>query len=186
MKTFSTVKRASMLVAAGTLVSAQGPCVKSGFSLELIQASCNFSSLLQVFTPFFNDPINSGDSCNRTAESELIALLGQPTRVFAENTLHDVCKAALDSQYSVPLESVPRLGQNFIKQFYNGHTKWNEQYATMYPTEKDGNQTNVLKRQASKVNDFFNGGASKTKVAWPDYTSSFASCKMNSAYCCWT
>ena len=182
MNLASFTLRALGLLVVVTAVSAQ--CVKTGFQLEILKGFCNFTSLLDAFTPFFNDPINSGTGCKSTAESELIALLRKTNRTLAERAVLDICKLA--TSRTVLFEDIPGYGREFIKEFFNGGTKWNEEYATMYPAEKDGSQGNLLMVDTAMVKAFFDGQAGTVKVAWPDYSINFANCRMNSAYCCWT
>jgi hypothetical protein len=177
--------RALILLTAATAVSSAS-CVKGGFQLDVLEGSCNFTSLLKVFTPFFKDPVNSGPGCTLTAEAELILLLGQTSRGGAEVALHGICKAAFNNQLSEPFEDIPGRGIEFIREFFNGGTEWNEQYATMYPAKKDGNESNVLENEAYLVRDYFEGQAASGLLKWPDYISpNFGNCQMNSAYCCW-
>jgi hypothetical protein len=175
------------LTAGKIAESAPTPCVQTGFQLEVLNGSCNFTSLLEEFTPFFEDPVNAGPGCTSSAEVELISLLGQSTRGGAETVLAAVCKEAFAKQNSVPFENIPGYGKEFIREFYNGGTKWNEEYATMFPAKEGGLESNLLMDDAPMVYAFFEGRAKTGMVDWPDYISpNFANCQMNSAYCCWT
>jgi hypothetical protein len=162
--------------------------VKGGFQLEVLKGSCNFASLLEVFIPFFEDPVNSGPDCSLTAEAELISLLGQSTRGGAEKALFAVCNNAFVKQNSVPFENIPGYGREFIREFFNGGTTWNEEYSTKFPPTREGFESNKLMDDTPMIDEFFERRAKTSKVLWPDYIPDFSSstCQMNSAYCCWT
>ena len=183
---------ATVLTVMVPLASSQ--CVQHGFRLEGFTQNCTFESLLEIFTPFFDDPVNQGSSCTHTAQEELMVLLGATNLAQAETALQTVCAAGFDSYNNkVPFESIPghRGSRDFIRRYFNGGTDWNEQYATLYSgngsaaADDDDGLSYVLQQDANVVERFYKDQARYTMVEWPEYASNFQQCNMNAAYCCW-
>ena len=170
-----------------TIPSVSSQCVQGGFSLD-VEDECNFETLLESFTPFFEDPVNSGGtSCPYdSAEQDLILLLGATTRAEAEDAVHTICVDMFENYpMKVPFENIPGYDRDFVGRYYNGGTKWNEQYATKYAGGEDGELTQILRQDAAQVKTFYESGGQYGMVEWPDYLPNFEECSMNAAYCCW-
>ena len=182
------MRAASTAVMAIFLPLAASQCVKHGFVLGGSASECTFAALLQLFTPFFDDPVNRGPSCSSTAEQELIALLGAQNLADADTAIKAICTQGFKSySSSVPFESIPgQLGsQDFIRKYFNGGTDWNEQRATLFPPgDEPGELSNLVCEDAEVIRDFYENQGSHGMVQWPDYLENFQ-CNMNAAYCCW-
>jgi len=92
---------------------------------------------------------------------------------------------------AVPWSEITREGEKFDKEYYDGNGDWNEEHQTNYPHPPVvvGEASNVLNRDAERVDDLYETHVQRFPLQWPgDYPTSmtnFANCELQSAMCCW-
>jgi hypothetical protein len=177
-------------------VSVHSACIDGIFDLEL-KGHCNYTTVLAAFEGVFEDIVNVNSGCpaSRTHTEELHELLGVNSEGSAVNAVKDICRTGwaeyFQSDSKIPLASVPGPrknypdGESFIVSYYNGGTAWNEEVATLYPPEagKEGTQnpeSNLLKRDAALVKQFYDGDGSYKRVSFPDHLPNFDTCEIDS------
>jgi len=83
-----------------------------------------------------------------------------------------------------PFKYAHKKGNQFEQIYYNGGTYWNEEVQTKLET---GDNTNVLKDDASQVKEFYDSLGQTTHMEWPGDLTNFEldKCEINAAMCCW-
>merc|ERR1719297_167893 len=116
------------------------------------------------------------------------------TAESAVSLINDACSAAKEaySDYNeVPWSEVTQKGNKFDKEFFDGNGDWNEQHQTNYPHEPSvpGEPSNVLSRDAERVDDLHETNAKRYPLQWPGDSptsiSNFENCELQSVMCCW-
>ena len=193
-----------LLLASATKASAAVSCISGPFQIQVDDSDqyCDFDQLLEHFTEFFNDPVNVDATCAASTDvaTEFYALFGATTEDGARAAHKQVCQDGLAAHYatqSPPLpftDTVRHYDDAWLKRYYDGGTKFNEEVATMYPpfdvNDRRNPQSNLLKRDAAQVNNFYEGMGRYGTVEWPDQYNNFQTtnggeCAYNAAYCCW-
>jgi len=161
-----------------SIVNACDLLLDSAFHLEF-DGHCDYENLLETFTTFYEDPIESY-SCTESAEEALQILLGN-------TTIQEICRSAYESYDFFAFSDIAKMGGDFEQIYYNGGTDWNEEFETKYPTDADGNPTNHLRKDAARVKQIYDTEAEYGLIEWPDSLTNFnpKQCQYNSAYCCW-
>lgn len=170
-------------------------CVSGDFTLHVIKGNCDYVDLQEALTTFMSDRVNVADGCGPDdARQELVRLLvndDDDEEASARIAVETLCRAAMEDfgeqRSSLPLEDAvpPGLeGQAFVEHYYQGASDWNEQVATLYPQDEDG-ESNLLARDAALVKRFYEGPGTYGRVEWPEYIDTMRSCVLNTVYCCW-
>ncbi len=80
---------------------------------------------------------------------------------------------------------ITNKGSNFDKEYYDGNTFWNEEYQTNYDTLIPDEPSNVLRRDAERVDDLYETVAERVAFEWPNHIDNFENCEIRAAMCCW-
>jgi len=186
MKTASTALSVILLSTLATSPS-QAACISDGFFLQVVEGDCSFAYVLESFETIFNN--NPACATSDGPETELLNILQAPDYQAAETMFENLCDGAWSSYVAnmnkVAFKDIARLGERFVKQFFNGKTDWNELVQTRFPTTTNGSPSFELSKQARQVAQFFTAEASFGQVIWPS-VSNVNSCASNTAYCCWS
>mmetsp|Transcript_15515 Transcript_15515/g.22118 ORF Transcript_15515/g.22118 Transcript_15515/m.22118 type:complete len:439 (+) Transcript_15515:52-1368(+) len=154
------------------------------------RGSCTYEELLERVEL----KILESSRCINTAKEEIALLMGYSDPIRFEDEVKDavtgLCKAAMkkfedDPTSTVKWSRVTQKGDQFDKEYYDGNTFWNEEYQTDYDGLIPGEPSNVLNRDAERVDDLYYTVASRTQFEWPDYMPNFEDCELRSAMCCW-
>lgn len=175
--------------------AATSQCVLHGFDLNF-DASCSYSSILSSFEEFFDNPAIKTDDCTNTAEQELKYLFGVADEEI-DAFVKDLCKRSVDAFPGLQFEEIPRSGPDFLREYYNGNTIWNEEHQTDYPKEgvDYDHPSNVLRTRndvniygdAGHVDNVYRGEGQYGVIDWPNHLTNFEldKCTTNAAMCCW-
>eukprot|EP00592_Proboscia_alata_P029000 CAMPEP_0194442526 /NCGR_PEP_ID=MMETSP0176-20130528/126179_1 /TAXON_ID=216777 /ORGANISM="Proboscia alata, Strain PI-D3" /LENGTH=974 /DNA_ID=CAMNT_0039268633 /DNA_START=53 /DNA_END=2976 /DNA_ORIENTATION=- len=181
------------VVATSSIRYANSECVVGGFDLTF-QGYCNYENILAKFRTFFDNPVNQAAGCTNTAEQELNILLGGSD---IDAAIKSICKESVDNFDSLDFDDIPRAGPDFVREYYNGNTEWNEEHETSFPLDDHDNPTNILRSRqvngrniygdAGNVKNVFDGAAQYGVISWPGHLSNFEldKCTTNAAMCCW-
>eukprot|EP00585_Thalassiosira_rotula_P006502 CAMPEP_0196158876 /NCGR_PEP_ID=MMETSP0910-20130528/46036_1 /TAXON_ID=49265 /ORGANISM="Thalassiosira rotula, Strain GSO102" /LENGTH=1315 /DNA_ID=CAMNT_0041423787 /DNA_START=50 /DNA_END=3998 /DNA_ORIENTATION=- len=178
---------------------AQQQCsgVSGPFTLTDITGHCTYDVLLEEYTSQVFDAMGSTCSENKLTAKEdfdaklLATFTGAKTGVDAGAML---CKSLYDDATVVPFTNAADKGTDlhFEQLFYNGRGEWQEEVETLYEAkDADGNKvaTSVLRKDASKVNEFYGNTAQYGRVSWPgegeNALPNFDNCPSHAAMCCW-
>jgi len=185
------------VVTASSVVSqASSSCISGGFQLKF-EGECNYDSILRTFRDdVFNNPFNAPECTaqNATVEAELNSFLGGGDDDQVQQAADDLCLSAFENHVSqTTLDEIVSERDGFIQDYFNGGTPWNEYHQTNYPTDDNGDPTNVLRSNdgivgdAERVKNAFEGVAQYGVIGWPEDLSNFetAKCIANSVMCCW-
>ena len=161
------------------------------FRLNVYDAACeDLDQLVEAFNELYNSP--STGCPGGDGSQELYYILGAVDEDGAAAELERLCKAQLvehqNSQSPIDFkDSVRYYDDAWVKRYFNGGTKFNEEVATLYPPEgDDGDESNLLENDAEQVELFYEGQGTYGKLAWPSQIDNFGStCQMNAAMCCW-
>jgi len=174
----------------------EGACMPST-EFTLHTKGCSYNALVTSIQQALNnaDPqTHSSIPCPHDAETELGFHLSMNATSSPEELVHDICKAASDSYFNehyVPWSDVTQKGDRFDKEYYDGNSEWNEEHQSNYPHPPivPGEASNVLNRDAERVDDLYETHLQKYPLQWPgdDPTnlSNFKDCQLQSAMCCW-
>ena len=88
-------------------------------------------------------------------------------------------------QWNEALSQVTNKGSNFDSEYYDGNTFWNEEYQTNYDTLIPDEPSNVLSRDAERVDDLYETVAERVPFEFPTHIDNFDNCEMRTAMCCW-
>lgn len=80
---------------------------------------------------------------------------------------------------------ITNKGSNFDKEYYDGNSFWNEEYQTNYDTLIPDEPSNVLRRDAERVDDLYETVAERVPFEWPNHIDNFENCEIRAAMCCW-
>lgn len=173
---------------SGRLLDASKSCFGSVDFSIYFKGHCNYETLENRM----KIELDKNEECGNSAREEILLLLGitDPTQVNqAKDKVTQICLDAVDKFSKDPKSSVdfPQIagkGKIFDKNYYDGGTFWNQEYQTNYDTLIPGEPSNVLSRDADRVDDVYETVARKAQFKWPDMPN-FANCTMNAAMCCW-
>jgi len=116
-------------------------------------------------------------------EAEFFAMLGAEDEAEATATVGQMCEGADETSREnfIPWSAVTDRGYQFDKEFFNGGTFFNEDYATADAPDLLATQTARLKQIESTV-------LKKRGISWPSNIENFSddSCDEPVAMCCWT
>jgi hypothetical protein len=171
-------------------------CIKES-PLELGTSACSYGSLVASVKQRLDNPdIMSYDAvqCPHSAAEELGLHLG--TNLTESEMVEIVSNACETANVKNPIgtlawSEVTGKGDKFDKEYYDGNGEWNEEHQTNYPHPPyyEGQPSNVLKRDAQRIDDLYEGVAQSVPIQWPGDSptsmSNFANCELQSAMCCW-
>lgn len=145
--------------------------------------------------------VAENELCINNGDDEVQLLLGiiagpsDPGAIQkAKNKIEQLCHAAMDAvkddpnkvvQWNDALGQVTNKGTNFDKEYFDGNTFWNEEYQTEYDTLIPGEPSNVLRRDAERVDDLYETVAGRVPFEWPSHIDNFENCEIRAAMCCW-
>jgi len=114
---------------------------------------------------------------------EFFSLLGVDDETEATSKVNDICLEAerASTEGFFPWSSVTKRGYQFDKEFFNGGTIFNEEYATV-------DSPNKLQRDTARLKLVEDHVLSKRGISWPENISNFStesSCDSRAAMCCW-
>ena len=136
-----------------------------------ISGECNYST------------VKAGILASSCTEAEFFAMLDVNTEADATAAVAQLCEGADDTSKGnfVPWSKVTDQGYQFDKEFFNGGTILNEDYATADSPDLLATQTARMKQIESAV-------LRKKGISWPSYIENFSddSCDEPVAMCCWT
>lgn len=175
-----------VLTLPSSFVVSQQQCITGGFSV-LINDLCNYPKLLAAFQVFYAQPFNINAGCNLSAEPLLQSLLGVSNAADGAAAVASICQQGFAGFNALPFREIPGPfgSDDFIKQYYNGGTDFNEHVATLFPSLSPGVESMLLSEEASNVAVTFTGEATFGMLKWPDYVPNFQTCSNNAAMCCW-
>mmetsp|Transcript_25831 Transcript_25831/g.55583 ORF Transcript_25831/g.55583 Transcript_25831/m.55583 type:complete len:1002 (+) Transcript_25831:149-3154(+) len=181
----------SSLVAAQTQTCSG---VSGPFSLKDVTRTCNYETLLDEYTRQVFDV--TGSTCaggsDVTAKEDLDAKMMAATGdTNGEDAAIAICKALYDNADLTAFNEAADKGSDpsdlhFEQEFYNGGGEWQEEVETIYASD-DRSATSVLREDAAKVREFYEGRGSYSRVEWPNALTNFddATCSSHAAMCCW-
>jgi len=165
------------------------------------KGGCNFDSLVDRMKVKIEDnessssvasfllDTNADDSCSNTAKEEVLLLLGTTNETLAEAKVKTLCLDAAelfaeDPKTSLDFSQIADKGEMFDKNYFDGGTFWNQEYQTNYDRDVPDEPANVLRRDASRVDDIYESSARDSQIKWPKMPN-FENCSMRAAMCCW-
>lgn len=171
------------------------PCLpNTEFNLHV--NGCSYDKLLQSIQQemHYPDPItHSINPCFHSAEDEL--KLHLPENVTdVPGFVDDLCMQAHEKyevEQEIPWSDVTQKGDKFDKEYYDGNGDWNEEHQSNYPHPPviPGQASNVLNRDAERVDDLYETRIQRYPLQWPGDAptsmSNFDNCQLQAAMCCW-
>ena len=180
------------LLAALPAAALAQECLLGGFHLEF-DGGCTPETVLAAYEEqVFGAAGATSDACTLDAAADLNLKL----TAAGIDDLQALCDSVYNTQEQVPFTHAAKRGDDmhFEREFFNGHTDWQEEVETIYETD-DGTRTSILKEDAEQVRAFFEGVAQGRRVEWPGALPNFqssvtdgndlATCTTNAAMCCW-
>ena len=187
----------------GRRMDAAGSCFGPHDFDFSFKGGCNFDSLVdRMKTKIDNNERSSSveqlltktsesESCTNSAEEEILLLLGMNSTQteLAKEKVRALCldaaeKFAEDPNTSLDFSQIADKGEMFDKNYFDGGTFWNQEYQTNYDRDVPGEPANVLRRDASRVDDIYESSARNSQIKWPKMPN-FENCSMRAAMCCW-
>ena len=176
----------------------EDPCLPSiNFEL-MISGTCSYSKVIYSVQQLLDypDPMtHSVHPCPHSAIDEIfLHLPSGTTSDDLEKLFYDICKEAQDDYFDnnyVPWSEVTLQGGKFDKEYYDGNGDWNEEHQSNYPHPPviPGKASNVLNRDAARVDDLYENQIQRYPLKWPGNSptslSNFANCELQAAMCCW-
>jgi hypothetical protein len=184
----------SLATAALTLSTASASTLRKGTGRNLQETACYEGRNLNLIIESADDnacsyagvveqlqeKIDGWARCNNSAETELDLLLGED----AENQIDELChEANLNWKETTGMDfgQVTNKGDLFDKEYFDGGTYINEERETI----EDGVTKYNLQDDVGRINNLYDGAASKKYIGFPDNLSNFDSCEYGAAFCCW-
>jgi hypothetical protein len=169
------------------------PCLPSTKFQLHVDGPCNYQSLLSSIEERLNHPDPQNDEiipCPHSAAEEILQLLSVNNETSASALISDLCKVVLDeynSEHTVSWSEVTQKGDKFDKEYYDGNGDWNEEHQSNHPHPPflPGRPSNVLNREAERVDDLYENHLQRYPLEWPENMSNFENCQYQSAMCCW-
>jgi len=165
-------------------------------NFELYVSGCSYYKLLSSIQQKLSNPdplTHEITTCYHSAAKELEYHL--PTNTTDnEAFIDDLCLQAHNdyfNSHSVPWSNVTQEGDKFDKEYYDGNGDWNEEHQSNYPHPPviPGQASNVLNRDAERVDDLYETNLQRYPLQWPGDAptsmTNFANCELQSAMCCW-
>merc|ERR1711971_18980 len=158
---------------------------------------CNYESLLTSIQQRLDYPDELYDviPCPHAAAEELLLHFpDDATEGSISSLVSDWCKAAMDAydtENMIPWSDVTKKGEKFDKEYYDGNGDWNEEHQSNYPHPPviPGQASNVLNRDAERVDDLYETNLQRYPLKWPGDSptsmTNFENCQLQSAMCCW-
>merc|ERR1712176_956862 len=143
---------------------------------------CNYDGLAEAVEDLI--PL---DCPHAEGSVELNLIFGSEAKAHEE--IKKACKDAWDNhkvKYEYPWSEVTGYGEKWDKEYYDGHTDWNEVYETIVDAIDPENPGNHLKTDAGRVRSLFEGEASYYPLEVPTHLDNFDNCELRSMMCCWT
>merc|ERR1719245_2968776 len=171
----------------------QGSCL-SNFEVS-IKGPCNYDKLRDaVQDRLYNPDELSYDSVTDKGDAdEEISLIFPNMTIFEikQYVAHSCEQAGSETHTGLmPWASVTDKGDKFDKEHFDGNGEWNEERQTNKPHQPYvlNEPSNVLKRDAQRVDDVYEGFAQSGPIQWPGDAptsmSNFENCQLQSAMCC--
>jgi len=171
----------------------QGSCL-SNFEVS-IKGPCNYDKLRDaVQDRLYNPDELSYDSisCDHGADEEISLIFPNMTIFEIKQYVAHSCEQAGSETHTglMPWASVTDKGDKFDKEHFDGNGEWNEERQTNKPHQPYvlNEPSNVLKRDAQRVDDVYEGFAQSGPIQWPGDAptsmSNFENCQLQSAMCC--
>ena len=170
-------------------------CLPS-IGFDLYASGCSYSKLIQSIQNELHssDPITREVfPCYHSSAKELTYHL--PANVTdPEAFITSLCKQAYDDyeiDHQVPWADITQEGDKSDKEYYDGNGDWNEEHQSNYPHPPviPGQASNVLNRDAERVDDLYETNVQRYPLQWPGDAptsmTNFANCQLQSAMCCW-
>lgn len=164
--------------------------------IDVYASGCSYDKLLSSIqqTLYYGDPIkHQVTPCIHTAADELNFHL--PSNVTdVQDYIKGLCKQAqqdYENDHHVPWSDVTQMGDKFDKEYYDGNGDWNEEHQSNYPHPPviPGQASNVLNRDAERVDDLYETHLQRYPLQWPGDApismTNFDNCKLQTAMCCW-
>lgn len=163
---------------------------------ELHANGCTYSKLLTSIQQKLHDydPMaHEVIPCYHSAAKELSYHLPSNT-TDVEAYINSLCEQAHEdykNEHQVPWFNVTQQGDKFDKEYYDGNGDWNEEHQSNYPHPPviPGQASNVLNRDAERVDDLYETNLQRYPLTWPGDSptsiTNFESCELQSAMCCW-
>jgi len=178
-----------------TPIVSDTPCLpRSG--IDVYVSGCSYDKLVSSIqqTLSYGDPITHLITpCYHSAADELEFHL--PSKVTdVHDYVNGLCKQAqqdYENEHQVPWSNVTQMGDKFDKEYYDGNTDWNEEHQSNYPHPPviPGQASNVLNRDAERVDDLYETNLQRYPLQWPGDSptsmTNFDDCKLQTAMCCW-
>merc|ERR1719188_158187 len=177
---------------------AEEQCLPSIDFEVMVSGPCSYNKLISSVQQMLNDPdpqTHSVIPCPHNALSEIqLHIPVNTTTAILKQLVNDACKEAQDDYFSkthVPWSDVTLMGDKFDKEYYDGNGDWNEEHQSNYPHPPvvPGEASNVLNRDAERVDDLYENHLQRYPLQWPgDAPTSlpnFENCQLQSAMCCW-
>lgn len=116
-------------------------------------------------------------------EAQFLAMLDVTTEADATAAVTGLCEGAdgTSRENFVPWSAVTDQGYQFDKEFFNGGTILNEDYATT-------DTPNLLATQTARLKEMETTVLKKRGISWPSYIENFSddNCDESVTMCCWT
>merc|ERR1719188_1374214 len=176
---------------------AEEQCLPSIDFGVMVSGPCSYNKLISSVQQMLNDPdpqTHSVIPCPHNALSEIqLHIPVNTTTAELIKKFEDVCKMAQDDYFNknhVPWSDVTLMGDKFDKEYYDGNGDWNEEHQSNYPHPPvvPGEASNVLNRDAERVDDLYENHLQRYSLQWPGDAptsmTNFANCELQSAMCC--
>jgi len=161
-----------------------------------ISGPCNYIKFMNSVQERLDNPDIVSDNsipCPHDASREIELLFPNQTIDELDKLISDSCAEAIieNTNGMLPWSDVTRNGDKFDKEYYDGNGDWNEQHQTNkpHPPYFSGQPSNVLERDAQRIDDLYEGFAQSVPIQWPGDAptslSNFQNCELQSVMCCW-
>jgi len=164
--------------------------------IDVHVSGCSYDKLVASIqqTLYYGDPVtHQVTPCIHSGADELNFHLPSNT-TDVKGYVKGLCKQAqqdYENEHQVPWSDVTLKGDKFDKEYYDGNGDWNEEHQSNYPHPPviPGQASNVLNRDAERVDDLFETHLQRYPLQWPGDAptsmTNFDSCKYQTAMCCW-
>jgi hypothetical protein len=168
-------------------------CYEDGYPWSAegaFERRCNFKELADYADELVDDngePLElfQNGECINSVEQELTLLLGLSTQDEAEAKIRAWCMTAYGhwtTDGAFPFTNILNEGELFDKEFYDGNTVLNDERETIVEYKY---KMHELDEDFERIDTMRDTDAKTRAMSWPDYTSNFANCELQSINCCW-
>lgn len=173
----------------------QGQCLPE-VEFELNSDGCDYNKIVATVQHALNfpDPLTHKlYPCPHDAATELTYHFPKNSTLTPDEYIYEICKNAYDAytqEHKVPWSNVTLKGAKFDKEYYDGNGDWNEEHQSNYPHPPvvPGEASNVLNRDAERVDDLYENHLQRQPLQWPGDAptslTNFEDCQLQSAMCC--